>query len=357
MKIVTLPAAELPPGHLETWATVQQADPTLDSPFFRPEFTRAVAAVRKDVWVALLEEGGGPVGFFPFQRGRFGAGRPVGGPLSDFHGVVAPPDRVWDACDLVRGCRLSIWDFDHLLTSQAPFGPHIRQTAISPYMDLSGGFEAYAEERRQAGSDIVPTTLRKWRKLDREVGSVRLETHTTDPRCFDTLLAWKSAQYLRTGLTDVFGVGWTVRLLRDLLGYTGEPFAGMFSALYAGERLVAVHYGMRSGRVLHSWFPAYDQSLGKYSPGLVLLLLLAQAAEGVGIRRIDLGKGEEKYKVSLKSGAVPVGEGRVIPSRLMRGAVACWTVADRWARQSPAGGLVRGLASWTRPLRSWLRFQ
>ena len=42
-------------------------NPQLDNPFFRPEFTQAVAAVRDDVEVAVLEIQQQPVGFFPYQ--------------------------------------------------------------------------------------------------------------------------------------------------------------------------------------------------------------------------------------------------------------------------------------------------
>jgi hypothetical protein len=90
-----------------------------------------------------------------------------------------------------------------------------------------------------------------------------------------------------------------------------KAFSGVLSALYVGNRLAAVHLGMRSFGVLHFWFPAYDPELGKYSPGLVLLVEMARAAAALGIRRIDLGRGNERYKRSLMSGAIPLAEGAV----------------------------------------------
>ena len=60
---------------------------------FGPEFTQAVAAVRGDVEVGVLEERGEPVGFFPFQRSRRNVARPVGGKMSDFQGLIAPQRR------------------------------------------------------------------------------------------------------------------------------------------------------------------------------------------------------------------------------------------------------------------------
>jgi CelD/BcsL family acetyltransferase involved in cellulose biosynthesis len=65
MKIDIIPATEFSRDHIAAWRALQQADPALDSPLFHPEFTRAVAAVRDDVEVAVLEEAGEFVGFFP----------------------------------------------------------------------------------------------------------------------------------------------------------------------------------------------------------------------------------------------------------------------------------------------------
>jgi CelD/BcsL family acetyltransferase involved in cellulose biosynthesis len=357
MKVTVLAATRLTPAHVEAWSRLQSADPTLASPYFRPEFTRAVAEVRPDVEVAVLEEGGEPAGFFPFQRGRWGAGGPVGGPLSDFHGVVAHPGLAWTAEGLVRGGGLSAWDFNHLLAAQEPFILHHHVTAESPFLDLSGGFEAYRAGRRRAGSELVDQALRKERKLGREVGPVRFEAHTTDPAAFASLLAWKAAQYRRTKAPNVFGFGWTVQLLKRILAASGEEFAGMLSALYAGDRLAAVHLGMRSWGVWHWWFPTYDPDLAKYSPGLVLLVAAARAAPGLGVRRIDLGRGEAGYKNSLGNGAVQVAEGCVATRPIVRLLRGGWRRTREWARRSRLGAPARLAGRWTRSLRGWLAFR
>ena len=78
MKISIISGKSLTPEHLLLWSHFQQANPDLANPFFSPEFTSAVAAVKDDVWVGLLEEAGGIVGFFPFERGKLPIGRPVG---------------------------------------------------------------------------------------------------------------------------------------------------------------------------------------------------------------------------------------------------------------------------------------
>src|SRR5687768_10603830 len=121
MKVSVINIKELDEALIKRWSQLQGADPALASPYFCPSFTQAVASVRNDVFVAVMENGGRIKCFFPFQQGRFGFGRPVGGALSDFQGVIAEAGTQWTAEALIRGSGLSVWDFDHLLASQAPF--------------------------------------------------------------------------------------------------------------------------------------------------------------------------------------------------------------------------------------------
>jgi CelD/BcsL family acetyltransferase involved in cellulose biosynthesis len=354
MKVLVLRANQLAESHWKAWDRFQRTDPTLDSPYFRPEYTQAVAAIRPDVAVAVLEEGGEPAGFFPFQRGRWGIAKPVGGRMTDFQGIIARQGLEWDAAALVRACNLRGWDFDHLLASQAPLRPWHLTTGESPFMDLSRGFDGYRQTCQPSGPTSVKRVLEKARKLARQVGALRLETQATDPRLLTTLLEWKTAQYRRTKAPNVFAYGWTVRLLERVLARPGEGFAGMLIGLYAGDRLAALEMTLRSGGVLHSWFPAYDVNLAKYSPGLILMVEMARAAAALGIRRIDLGKGDAEYKTSFMSGATILAVGSVIPHRLAYLLRRGWHHARSWLRSGPLRGPVRLAGRWTRPLRGWL---
>jgi len=355
MRFSVLPAGALCREHVQLWSHLQQTNPSLASPYFRPEFTMAVASVRGDVYVAMLEEAGETVGFFPFQRSRLGVGRPVGGALSDYHGVVAGPDCAWNAAELVRACRLRVWDFDHVPLSQAPLRPHRTAERHSPIMDLSDGYEAYVRGRSEAGSREIRQTQRKRRKLEREVGPIRFEPQVRDRAVLAKLLEWKSAQYRRSGLVNIFAFRWAVRLLERLLDTYGSGFAGMLSALYVNDHLAAAHMGMRSASVWHYWFPSYDQALGKYSPGLVLLLEMARHAETMGLGVIDLGKGESRYKRSLMSNAVPLMEGSVEVSAAAAGVRRLRTTVEDFLRRGPLaapasipGGLVLRAERWLR---------
>jgi CelD/BcsL family acetyltransferase involved in cellulose biosynthesis len=312
MKITVIRAGELNTEHLRLWAVLQDNEPALHSPYFCSQFTQAVAAVRDDVFVAVMEDAGRIVGFFPFQKGRLRMGRPVGGALSDFQSVIAPEDFKFDAEALVRKSGLCLWDFDHLIASQNTFVPHHRATTSSPYIDLSKGYEEYARQRREEGSEQIKKAGNLRRKVEREIGPLEFSVHKADDSALRQLLAWKSQQYLTSGATDVFSYDWTVALIRRLMETQTPDFAGMLSLLSINGRVIAAHFGMRSKTTWHYWFPSYDEEFSKFSPGLLLLLKMAEAAPAMGITRIDLGKGESQYKQRLASGQTSIAEGSVV---------------------------------------------
>jgi CelD/BcsL family acetyltransferase involved in cellulose biosynthesis len=315
MNVEVVAAGSLTADQLACWSRIQKSDAALASPFFCPQFTRIVAAARDDVYVGVLEHAGRMVGFFPFQLGHWGAGRPVGFTISDYQGVVIEPGAAWDAKELIRACGLKAWEFDHVLAVLPQFQPFGQTRRESPFMDVSRGFDAYLRERHDARVGEIPAAQRKMRKLEREQGELRFEPHAADPEALAMLIRWKTQQYLSTGAADVLARPWIRQVLELAHVSQDESFAGLLSLLFAGDSVVAAHLGLRSDSVWHYWFPAYDPEFGRYSPGIALLLKMAEHAPSLGLRAIDLGRGDARYKRSLMSGAVPLIEGRVeLPS-------------------------------------------
>jgi CelD/BcsL family acetyltransferase involved in cellulose biosynthesis len=177
-------------------------------------------------------------------------------------------------------------------------------TRPSWVMDVSRGYDAYVEARLAESRKVFRSTQAKLRKLEREVGALRFDFASRDASVLAQLVEWKSAQYRRTGRRDRFARPWIATLVRDLLA--GD--IGVLSALYAGDHLVAAHFGLRSHGTLSCWFPAYDTRFARYSPGLALHLEMARAAAAEGLQRLDLGKGDEPYKLSLRTGSADVAE-------------------------------------------------
>jgi CelD/BcsL family acetyltransferase involved in cellulose biosynthesis len=334
---------ELGPGHLDLWRRLQQRSATFASPFFCPEFALAVAAVRDDVFVGVLSEGDHVVGFFPFQRGPLRVGIPVGGGRSNYQGIVVDPAVSWDARSVVRACGLRQWRFDHLVAAQSEFAPYCTAEATSLLIDVSGGFAAYASQRRSSGSRVVPRIREKERRLAREAGPVSFVPHVSDRATLRLLMQWKSAQYRRTGEVDRFAVEWNVRLLESLhASEVNHNFSGVLSALVAGDAVVASVFGLRARQRLFYWFPGYATELARFSPGLILLLKLAEHAHDMGISIIDLGTDDADYKRRMANGHVDLREGVVSANRIYAALGTLRRGARDVVRRSPAAGPAKG---------------
>jgi CelD/BcsL family acetyltransferase involved in cellulose biosynthesis len=309
MKVKLISANRLESRHIVAWNDILRLRPSLDSPFFTPDFTQVVASVRRDVEVALLYDDNRLVGFFPFQRTPMNVATPVGAGFSEFHGVIASPDLRWTVPELLRGCGLLAWKYDHVPLSQEPFAKFHQRVGGSPYMDLTQGFEAYCAKRQRSGTSVIRQTARKRRKLQRMVGQVHFELHDSGELGLEKLIEWKSAQHARTGVIDVFKFGWVTELLRRVQGHQKAAFSGVMSVLSAGGQPIAVHLGMRTGTVAHVWYPAFNPEFGEYSPGLILFLEMARELAEQGVKRIDLGPTPQRYKQSLRSGDIAVAIG------------------------------------------------
>ncbi len=357
MKFDVIPGRELSSELRARWSAIQDLVPELDNPYFHPDFTAAVARVRTDVEIGILEDAGRVVGFFPFQRTSRTLAKPVGGRLSDFQAVIAEPGTEFAPDELLRGCGLKAWDFDHLIGQPPVFEPYTHFKDGSPFIDLSQGFGVYEAERGQLGKEELQQTSRKARKLAREVGPLRLEASCVDDGRLDELIRWKAAQYQRTEVTNVFGFRWTSELLHDLLATGTSEFQGMLNVLYAGDRVVAMHFGLFSRGVLHYWFPSYDVSFGRYSPGRILLLELCRFCRELGIRRVDLGRGMAGYKTRAMTGVTEVAIGGVDLRPVTAVMRAGWRHTQDWIRQSPWRKHVRLPGRALYRLREWLEFR
>ncbi len=325
-----LPAGELTPALVASWARIQRGNAIYASPFLHPAFTQLVSRARPDVHVAVLERGGEAVGFFPFQRSRLGIGRPAGWSMCDYQAVVVDSDVEWSAQKLMAACGLRSLEFDHLLAAQEQFLPFHRAKSASLVADLSNGFDDYERGQQRAGIRTFGRLRSRWRRLEREHGPVRFEPHATDPAALTTLLAWKSAQYRHTGVADLLAQPWFRQVIESASRAASDGFGGLLSALYANDRPVALHLGLRSDSVWHYWLPAHeaDPAFSRCSPGLLLILAMTQHAESVGIRALDFGKGETRHKREFANAEVPLAEGSVGTSALAK--------ALRWRRRARA---------------------
>jgi CelD/BcsL family acetyltransferase involved in cellulose biosynthesis len=311
-----VPATALSADHKAIWEKLQRSNPDLESPYFCPKFTELVGEVRDRVYVTLIEEGGEIKGVFPFQKNALGQGRPVGGPLSDYHGIIAAPETAVEAKQLVKRSGLRAWEYDHLIGHERMGDTGLSATSRSPVIRVHNGYEHYLAELQKSGSSQIRKIENLRRRIEREVGPLRFTFQSRERPEFEAVLSWKSAQCKATGSSDTFSFTWARELVEKIFLEEDPSFQGVLSTLHAGEQLVAAHFGMRAGAVLHWWFPVYDHTFSKYSPGISLLFSVAEFAQDEGVKLIDMGKGEQLYKTRLMNDAIPITEGAVVASKL-----------------------------------------
>jgi CelD/BcsL family acetyltransferase involved in cellulose biosynthesis len=223
-----------------------------------------------------------------------------------------------------------VWQFDHLVEGQRPFERYAAAVAPSPVIDLSDGFVDYHEKLWARSPQFCKDLARRTRKLEREAGELRFTVDSRDLAELRALMCWKSGQYQRSGWADIFDRPWIVDVVDYLFGTHGDQFGGLLSVLYAGGTPVAAHFGLRSGHVLAQWFPAYDARFSRQSPGLIQHLRMAEETAALGIQLIDLGKGAERYKQTLKNHDLLVAEGMAAGAPLPAAAHRARIRAARW---------------------------
>lgn len=292
----------LPAALIDRWIDITSRSPWLSSPFFRPEFARAVASARRDVCVAVINGG---EALFPFQPRPLGFAQPLGSPLSDYHGVIAERGANLDLPELLRRCDLRAWSFNHVPADQESFSPWSFRTSDSPILDL-------ALDASRLPQGTVGDLGRKRRKAERALGAIEFEMNSLDPEMLAWCIERKSEQYRKNNSPDIFAWGWPRKVLETLAGYRADPeFCAMLSVLRMGGQVVAAHFGLRSRHVLHWWFPTYDLAHGRFSPGIHLLLEVIAAAPAHGVSVIDFGRGDTRYKQEFANRSVPLLEGCV----------------------------------------------
>ena len=289
------------------WRAMLEANPALTSPYFRPEFARAAGRVSPGAGVAVFSRGGETVGFFPHQR-RGGAMQPLAAPMNDYHGIIAFPGEAPSleaAAEGLGAARLN------LTAWVGPTGLGEDRRTVQVELDESG-YDGWYAERRTSFGKFFKDKERARRSMEAELGPLRVEHGLRDPALLDWLIDLKRDQYRRTGRHDIFACGWTADLLHALLKEEGEGLGASLAALWAGDRLTAVEYALHAGDQYHFWFPGYEPSLARCSPGILLSLDTMRLASAHGYRTFDFGFEGEHYKKYFCNGFRVVREAVVL---------------------------------------------
>lgn len=308
MTIETLRVSDLGVPERARWDSLRRANPALGSPYFDLRYIDVAGAVAPGARIAILRRDGQTVGFLPYQR-RGGLLQPLGAPMSDFHGLIAEVGAGLDLSALLREIGAERARVRGLIGEGqgdgAGTGLSLRHAMAS---DLSAGFEAYAAGRN---ASFLKDKRRRRRALERDHGPVIFSFERPDPERLNRIIEDKRRQLHRTHQYDIFACGWTGALLHRLAESTDPDFGLRLATLTAGDVVVAAELGLTSGDRHHLWFPTYNTSYARYSPGSLMTLDTLRVAAEQGIKRVDFGPSEEAYKRDFADPVEPVFEGLI----------------------------------------------
>jgi CelD/BcsL family acetyltransferase involved in cellulose biosynthesis len=298
----------------DDWARLFAADPAA-SPFQHPAWLLAWRRAFLDgpgLWCLALRRSGELVGLAPFFIWTDPAsGRRqltlLGNGLSDRQGLLVRPGareavleavaawlvrsrRLWDAVDF-----RDLPDGSPLLEIPLPGrAERIEAEAPCPTLELPADAEAMLARLPRSRR----TDLRRCARRLGEIAPLRLTRADAASR----------GEHL-AALARLHGARWRARgeagVLSEeaVLGFHEAATAGLLAAgllrleaLRLGERVVAVHYGLRRGVRGYSYLHAFDPELAAFGPGWLLMAESLAAAAREGVRRFDFLRGREPYK-------------------------------------------------------------
>jgi CelD/BcsL family acetyltransferase involved in cellulose biosynthesis len=287
--------AELGQDLVDKWEGLRAKSGDLETPFFSSRFTCLVGQVRPQSKIAIFSRGGNVAGFLPFEYTSAAMIAPIAKRFNDAHGLICNPAAPLDYVDALRSLSAKAYRFHALAGPGVGASPYILGQTRSFLANLEAHPDGYVEYLETTRATIFKQR-RKTKKMIKDLGPMRLEIDCRDENAFETLIQLKRNQYQRTYIYDLLGVPWAKEMLHTLWQEKQHRCRGLLSVLYAGDRIVAAHFGMLEGTLLHYWFPTYDPEYNAYSPGTAMFLEIAKEAPKIGVKKIDLGCGEQAYK-------------------------------------------------------------
>jgi hypothetical protein len=176
------------------------------------------------------------------------------------------------------------WEANSELHSFEP-SPMVRWRAFADW----SSYGAWMHDRPGRGLNYMD---RAQRRAEREIGALRYTHDEPDPAAMQQILGWKSAQYVRSGYSDLFAHGPTRRMF-ELLHAGGTLTV---STLSTGDAIVAGHIGVRWNNRFYYWVPSYDTEFTRHSVGLILLGNMLRSSFEAGDEEFDFLVGGEDYK-------------------------------------------------------------
>ncbi len=328
-----VPFDRLPDEAWTQWETLRQDVTAYSSPFFSSRFISITAKLRPASQMIIASRQGSIVGLLPCELVKRDVIEPLGKSFNDAHGILCSANRPVDIIELLKATKLTAFRFHALAGNVVSFEPYVlghSKSFMAPLDQHPEGYVGYLEQK----SGTIQKQRRKTKKLVKQHGPLRLEVDCRCPKVLQQTIQWKREQYSRNYLFDILGVSWAQAMLNELWQFR-EGCRGLLSALYAGDTLVASHFGLLDGETLHYWFPTYDHQYREASPGTAMFLEMATQVTHLGIRKIDLGYGDHDFKHKIADTITEVPFGFATTSRLGFYRESLLSRSQQWVRSLP----------------------
>ena len=307
---------------LPAWRELLAVAPA--SAYQRPEFVQAWFAAYGDALrvkpliVVVFDASARPQALLPLCRaiaGRVRVARFVGGKESNFNLGLFRPGREWRVRDieaiLAAAARVAVGRVDQFRLLNMPRewdgAPHPLAAAAqqdSPSFGhktlLDGDFQTWF------AAHFSGPSRKKLRKKAQRLTQFGAISHriAQNPReveaILDAFFAHKRSRARTSGRPDPYGDGIGAAFLRAASGLDGADIVSTLEihALFAGDRIVGTFGGLRHRERLSGLFLSFDDAtdVARTSPGELLVAELVRDGFDRGLRVLDLGVGEARYK-------------------------------------------------------------
>ena len=132
---------ELSGAQIFAWAEFRAANSALYSPYFHIGYTQILGELRGDVHVLCVSQKDKLIAFLPFQAkissgGKIGFARPIGAPMTDYHGFICAPGTSFDAVQVLRRAGFGAFHFSALVDTGAMLSGFARTSTPCTMMDI-----------------------------------------------------------------------------------------------------------------------------------------------------------------------------------------------------------------------------
>lgn len=182
------------------------------------------------------------------------------------------------------------------------------ESAAAPYVDLPLASARPLDAVLAAQSYAHRRTVRRKLRAAARLGDVHLElAGASGGGALDHFFAMHRSQWAGSLFGSQFERSEERELFQRLMRDDTAGATVELSCLTAGGQACHWLFGLKH-RGIYSWYkPTYLRTRKALSPGLLHLALLIDRCPGIGVHQIDLGYGEESYKLHWTSRSRRIG--------------------------------------------------